>query len=499
MSDATFDLTGGPQLLALEVVDVFRAQAVGQTIIDTQTLSEIGEATFDGLEWDQTYVAVGRTSGRRTQFRLPPDPRTASPTGVTRFHVGAFLAFSDPVQEAMTAAADAGGGEVTVPEGTWTRSATLEWGENVTLKGAGPASVIHYTGSGHAVQFGSGALDVDDPWTRMRMRDVNLTGTASATSAIRVRGATRWRIEDVTIDGFTGGAGILLNGASFLGKIDGGRITNCERGISARKVTADGAAGEGQAFNAIEVCGQLEIQDCDIGIELGDPVVTETAPVVGMGASIHNITVQSCTDVGIWNVSANRISVRDCYFEGNPVHIRQGSDDGNTSQPVLCSYDDNFLYIGGPSFPTAIEFLRGIRPRWDGNYVVSEGGTTTAYVLTANVTGARYGNRNYENGVTNRFSGAAFGNFEATASVASAASVTIPAGAEFVLITGTTNITSMAAGYPGQRVTLIFAGALTFTDGSNLHLAGNLVTTGDDTISLVADATDWYETSRSVN
>jgi hypothetical protein len=48
-------------------------------------------------------------------------------------------------------------------------------------------------------------------------------------------------------------------------------------------------------------------------------------------------------------------------------------------------------------------------------------------------------------------------------------------------------------------VTFIFAGALTFTDGSNLHLAGNMVTTGDDTITLVADATDWYEVSRSAN
>jgi hypothetical protein len=120
-------------------------------------------------------------------------------------------------------------------------------------------------------------------------------------------------------------------------------------------------------------------------------------------------------------------------------------------------------------------------------------------VLTANVTGAQYGERNYELSVTNRFSGASFGNFAATASVASAATVTVPAGAEFVLITGTTNITAVTAGYPGQRVTFIFAGALTFTDGSNLHLAGNLVTTADDTITLVADATDWYEVSRSVN
>jgi hypothetical protein len=146
-----------------------------------------------------------------------------------------------------------------------------------------------------------------------------------------------------------------------------------------------------------------------------------------------------------------------------------------------------------------VDFVRGIKPRVQDNYVISDGGTTTAYQIdTANVTGFRY-DGGYENGVTNRFSGAQFGNFEATASVASAATVTVPAGVELALITGTTNITSVTAGFPGQRVTFIFAGVLTFTDGSNLHLAGNFVTTGDDTITLVADATDWYEVARSVN
>lgn len=83
--------------------------------------------------------------------------------------------------------------------------------------------------------------------------------------------------------------------------------------------------------------------------------------------------------------------------------------------------------------------------------------------------------------------------------VASAATIAIPNGADVVSVTGTTTITSVTAGYAGQRVTLVFAGALTFTDGSNLKLAGNLVTTADDTISLVCDGTIWFETGRSVN
>jgi hypothetical protein len=86
-----------------------------------------------------------------------------------------------------------------------------------------------------------------------------------------------------------------------------------------------------------------------------------------------------------------------------------------------------------------------------------------------------------------------------TASVASAATIAVPPGCELLTVTGTTSITSVTAGYAGQRVTLVFSGALTVTDGSNLKLAGNLVTTGDDTVTLVCDGTNWFETSRSVN
>lgn len=85
-------------------------------------------------------------------------------------------------------------------------------------------------------------------------------------------------------------------------------------------------------------------------------------------------------------------------------------------------------------------------------------------------------------------------------SVASATAVTLPTLGSTFLITGTTNITSIVAtGNAGRRVTLIFEGILTFTDGSNLKLAGNLVTTADDTITLICDGTNWFEVSRSVN
>jgi hypothetical protein len=89
----------------------------------------------------------------------------------------------------------------------------------------------------------------------------------------------------------------------------------------------------------------------------------------------------------------------------------------------------------------------------------------------------------------------------AVSSVASATELSLPGIEEFVEVTGTTSVTSIASAstMPGRRVVLKFAAALTFTDGSNLKLAGNFVTTADDTIGLVCDGTNWYEVSRSVN
>ena len=88
----------------------------------------------------------------------------------------------------------------------------------------------------------------------------------------------------------------------------------------------------------------------------------------------------------------------------------------------------------------------------------------------------------------------------AVPTIGSAASVTIPIGANSCFVSGVTGITSIAAsGRSNATVTLIFQGILTVTDGSNLKLAGNFVTTADDTLTLTCDGTNWYEVARSVN
>lgn len=88
----------------------------------------------------------------------------------------------------------------------------------------------------------------------------------------------------------------------------------------------------------------------------------------------------------------------------------------------------------------------------------------------------------------------------ASATVASAATLTLPQGVRVVTITGNTGITSIdAAGHDGAVVMLVFSGAPTVTDGGNLKLNSNFTASADDTLTLGCTGANWYEGTRSVN
>lgn len=88
---------------------------------------------------------------------------------------------------------------------------------------------------------------------------------------------------------------------------------------------------------------------------------------------------------------------------------------------------------------------------------------------------------------------------------ASAATVSLPLPRsepiQIVTITGTTNITTLnsVSQWAGKTVVLKFADVLTLTDGGNMRLNGNFVTSADDTCTLISDGTVWYEVARSAN
>jgi len=84
------------------------------------------------------------------------------------------------------------------------------------------------------------------------------------------------------------------------------------------------------------------------------------------------------------------------------------------------------------------------------------------------------------------------------ANIVSATALTLGNDGNVFHVTGTTAITSIATLIEGPLI-LIFDGALTFTDGNNLKLAGNFSTSADDVIHLFGDGTNYYEISRSAN
>lgn len=91
-------------------------------------------------------------------------------------------------------------------------------------------------------------------------------------------------------------------------------------------------------------------------------------------------------------------------------------------------------------------------------------------------------------------------SIKGTAVIESESAIVLPDACGVFSVSGTAAITSIDGGnWAGRVITLVFQGALTFTDGENLKLAGDFVTTADDTITLRGDGTNWYEMARSVN
>jgi hypothetical protein len=85
-------------------------------------------------------------------------------------------------------------------------------------------------------------------------------------------------------------------------------------------------------------------------------------------------------------------------------------------------------------------------------------------------------------------------------STASAASLTLPTGPYIGIypITGTTTITSIAAGLSGQIAILEFASAgCQVTNGSNLKLITDYISTAYGELTLEYDGTNWVEQSRT--
>lgn len=197
---------------------------------------------------------------------------------------------------------------------------------------------------------------------------------------------------------------------------------------------------------------------------------------------IANLTIQGTT-----TTSANvlfKIDADNCDVQISNIWLYQTTVNG-----LRIDGTGNYVYLSNV---------------WIDTWNTSSGGYAAIEPATGNYVYIE--NRRFSNGNGGAdISGAGTTTFSRDAmvggsiNIASAATINLLGRGEFFNITGTTNITSITASWIGRVVTLVFSDVLTFTDGSNLKIAGNFVTTADDTITLIAGSVNWYEISRSVN
>lgn len=196
-------------------------------------------------------------------------------------------------------------------------------------------SVIKYTGNSTALKFGKGS-DVSGIYSHCYIDTLGFYGTNESEIAIDISGMIRWRITNIFIDNFQNGIGIKASGQSYIGKLDGGRIRKCGIGIH---FTKDFILERGEEpFNAIEICGQLEVQVCDYGIILGNHLSSPEGKTdhIGHGSSIHNITIEGCNNIGLWVLTCETVSIRDIYFEkNNDFSLKIGKTDRTKPNNII--------------------------------------------------------------------------------------------------------------------------------------------------------------------
>jgi hypothetical protein len=222
------------------------------------------------------------------------------------------------------------------------------------------------------------------------------------------------------------------------------------------------------------------------------PAATTGATVAGQALAITASPAVASTDTagaaagGAISITAGA-AARNASgnASGGDINLTTGAGIGTGSggSVIVSSLNTNRLYdLAGNFYLTSsgIQIATGNNFRW---------GNDTAFSRTAagviRVTDASTGIRGLLGGGT---------------AVASATAMPVPTGRVFH-VTGTTTLTSVLATnfQSGVVVTLIFDGILTVTDGSNLKLAGDFVTTADDVLTLAYDGSNWFEVSRSVN
>ena len=233
------------------------------------------------------------------------------------------------------------------------------------------------------------------------------------------------------------------------------------------------------------------------GLSSGKITLSQIQEVLGI-ADLADFTGKSGSGVTAIGATITSPSVNQCLIWDGSKWINSSSCGAGGSGDMLLAgiqtvtgaktFNAGTLVIGTSASTPSIVANSFYRNTSDGKlYIGANNGSSWNEILEAGVSGP-ISVSNGGNGLTG-----------IGANVASASTISI--SGKIFHVTGTNTITSVSASgiSAGTEITIIFDGILTFTDGSNLKLNGNFVTSADDTITLVYDGTNFYETARSAN
>lgn len=419
------------------------------------------------------------------------------------FNVKAFGAVGDGSADDTTAvqaavnAVSSGGGTVHFPPGTYMIGSAIAVGQNGTvLRGAGKsASIIRRKNTSNAYMVTlTGKTDCLIEHLKFDANDGN---QSSNYENIRLDAASH----NLTVQhcAFTDTKGFnvfTVGGPSS--RVNNLRILDndvTQRTGGVQDILVPVTSGGMVARNRISVQGGVGIvlyESDDINCT-GNYIILNAIPGVGIrvescrfASIVGNNIVVAANDVGIqvMKETDNGVSARDAvdtYLLGNTIRAT------STTGTIAFKLTDNAQRVT----------IQGNGAEFCSSFVTYNSGTLTDILIADNRASSCTVFDTYTVTPTNiRYRDNVTGN---SLDIASATTITLGTHSDYFNITGTTTITSVTASWPGRQVTLKFAGILTFTDGSNLKLATNFVTTADDTITLVCDGTNWFEVARSVN
>lgn len=233
------------------------------------------------------------------------------------------------------------------------------------------------------------------------------------------------------------------------------------------------------------------------GLSSGKITTSQITELLGI-ADLTDFTGKSGNGTTAIGATITSVQTNDCLIWDGGKWVNSASCGSGGSGDMLLAgiqtitgaktFNATTLIIGSSASTPAVVANSLYRNTSDGKlYIGSNSGASWNEILEAGVSGP-ISVSNGGNGLVG-----------IGANVASASTISI--SGKIFHVTGTTNITSVSASgiSAGTEITIVFDGILTFTDGSNLKLNGNFVTSADDTITLVYDGTNFYEVARSTN